>query len=90
VVTPDGPRGPVYRLQPGVVKLAQKAQVPIVIAHAQMKKYWELKTWDKFRVPYPFSKVKIIFESVTIPADLSEEEFESERISLEERMKQYN
>lgn len=61
IITPDGPRGPVYKLSPGLVFLASKTRLPIMIVHVDYENFWELRSWDKFRIPKPFSRVKITF-----------------------------
>jgi len=47
-VTPDGPRGPRYHLQPGVIKLAQSSGVPIIPVRFTHSSSWRLKSWDRF------------------------------------------
>lgn len=85
VFTPDGPRGPRYQLQPGVVKIAQTTGLKIVPLHIDYLSCWTLKTWDRFRIPKPFSKVRVTLgETVTVPRKLDEEGFEKERLRLEE------
>ncbi len=54
--TVDGPRGPVYRVQPGPLWLARKSGSPIVCFHIEPLRYWELNSWDRFRIPKPFSR----------------------------------
>lgn len=84
VFTPDGPRGPRYVLQPGVVKIAQTTGFTIVPMHIEYLSCWKLKTWDLFRIPKPFSKVRITLrEPVRVPRQLDEEEFEKQRRKLE-------
>ena len=61
IITPDGPRGPAYKLSPGLVFLASKTRLPIMIVHVDYERFWELRSWDKFRVPKPFSRVKVTF-----------------------------
>ncbi len=69
-ITPDGPRGPVHRLQPGAVKLAQLTGAPLLLTAYRYSRYWELRSWDRFRIPKPFSRVEVIFgELLTIPPD---------------------
>ena len=58
-ITPDGPRGPVYELGPGLVYLAQKAQLPVLPCHATFHGAWRLRTWDRFAIPKPFSRVDV-------------------------------
>jgi lysophospholipid acyltransferase (LPLAT)-like uncharacterized protein len=67
-ITPDGPRGPRYQFQPGVIKLAESAGVPIVPIHATYSAAWRLKTWDRFVIPKPFSRVKVVFDQLLFVA----------------------
>ncbi|MDQ8188693.1 lysophospholipid acyltransferase family protein [Roseibacillus persicicus] len=88
VITPDGPRGPRYVVQPGLVKLASITQVPIIPFLVNYESYWQLNSWDKFQIPKPFSKVQITFgKEIHVPADLGREEFELERKKVEEVMR---
>ncbi|MFC7336359.1 lysophospholipid acyltransferase family protein [Haloferula chungangensis] len=83
-LTPDGPRGPRYVLQPGAVKLAEAGRAPIIPVHVEFSSAWKLKSWDRFHVPKPFSKVRVIFdEALAVPAELSESEFEEWRLRIE-------
>ena len=76
VITPDGPRGPRYRIQPGLLKLAQITGSPILPVRFLLSSFWSLKSWDRFRIPKPFSTVTMILEPLaTIPAGLNETEF---------------
>lgn len=59
VFTADGPRGPLYKLKPGPVKLAQLTGYPIGVFYAHPEKAWRLKSWDRFLIPKPFSRVAI-------------------------------
>jgi lysophospholipid acyltransferase (LPLAT)-like uncharacterized protein len=86
-ITPDGPRGPRYQLAPGVIILAQKTGAGILPIRAKYSSFWRLNSWDQFQIPRPFSKVTIILEPVTtIPPDLDEDNFESERLRVEKIM----
>lgn len=55
--TIDGPRGPLYQVKPGPVWLSRKTGSPIVCFHLEPDRYWELKSWDRMRIPRPFSRV---------------------------------
>ena len=65
-ITPDGPRGPCYKLAMGPVRLAEMTQAPVVAIHANYAKCWQLRSWDRFRIPKPFSKVSVAFGAPTI------------------------
>lgn len=83
-VTPDGPRGPRYSVQPGIIKIAQATETAIIPIHIRYGSAWRLKTWDRFVIPKPFSRVHITFDKPHhIPKDLSSEEFETARLALE-------
>jgi hypothetical protein len=67
LLTPDGPRGPRYQLQPGILKLAEATGAPIVPIHVRFHSAWRLKTWDRFVIPKPFSRVEVTFaEPITM------------------------
>jgi len=83
-ITPDGPKGPCYKVQPGVVKLAQASGAPIVVVSVNFSRCWRLKSWDRFCVPKPFSKVMVKLEDgIEISRELSNDAFEDERVKLE-------
>jgi lysophospholipid acyltransferase (LPLAT)-like uncharacterized protein len=88
-ITPDGPRGPKYRLHPGAIKLAQISGVAIMPVHVTYSHYWELKSWDAFRIPKPFARVTLVCgDPLAIPRDLDPEAFETARKSLETLLNQ--
>ena len=75
VITPDGPRGPRYRIQPGLLRLAQATQRPIVAVTYQLKWKRELKSWDRFHVPLPFSTCHLLTgEPIFVPENASDAE----------------
>jgi lysophospholipid acyltransferase (LPLAT)-like uncharacterized protein len=80
--TADGPRGPVYRAKPGAVRLAQMTGAKYVGAfYLHPEGAWELKSWDKFLVPKPFSPVVVSFARV-VEVDGSSDE-ETVRVAVE-------
>lgn len=86
-ITPDGPRGPRHRVQPGVIKLAQLTGGRIMPVHINYSRAIRFKTWDEFLLPLPFAKVKMIFDTpMTVPRRLTEDEFEKHRLALEQQM----
>lgn len=79
-LTPDGPRGPRYDIQGGVIWLASKCQVPIVPMSYNPTHYMTINNWDGTVVATPFCKgVFKIGAPIEIPADLSEEGMEEYR-----------
>ncbi|BDS08526.1 hypothetical protein NT6N_35660 [Oceaniferula spumae] len=88
-VTPDGPRGPRYHLQPGIVKLAQSSGAPILPVRFTFSSCWRLKSWDRFRIPKPFSSITIhLDQKIDIPSKLDENTFESHRRKVEDTLRQ--
>ena len=84
IITPDGPRGPCYEASPGLVYLAQRTGVPMMAVRVEYSSYWELKSWDRFRIPKPFSQVGVRFLPLhTVPRTEGEESFEVERRRVE-------
>jgi lysophospholipid acyltransferase (LPLAT)-like uncharacterized protein len=66
LITPDGPRGPRFTINDGIVALAQKSNLEIFMINFQAHNYWQLKSWDKFVIPKPFSKVTIYSQIIDI------------------------
>lgn len=86
IITPDGPRGPRRKAQPGVVRAAQIAGIPILPAALVAKRRKRLPSWDGFEIPFPFARALYLYgEPVTVPRELSPEQFESARLDLERR-----
>ncbi len=56
VITPDGPRGPRHVVQPGVMALAKSTGMPIVPLTFACSSKKACSSWDRFVVPYPFSR----------------------------------
>lgn len=67
-ITPDGPRGPRFVMKPGAIFIAQMAGKPVVPIAFAAKTAWLLKTWDKFVIPAPFTKVCIAIGEPFFPA----------------------
>lgn len=87
LITPDGPRGPAYELGPGIIFLAQKTRSPIVPVNMEYSSCWRVKSWDRFIIPKPFSRVRVIIgRPERIQATSSDEEFERERSRLQNVM----
>lgn len=58
-LTPDGPRGPKYQVQSGVLFLAALGKAPIVPLHIEASRQWVLNSWDGHLFPKPFSTIHI-------------------------------
>ena len=87
-ITPDGPRGPVYKMESGLLKLSQWTKVPVLPMRVSYSKAIKLKTWDGFRIPLPFSRVDVTLEqSKSFEGLTDRESLEEQRLALEELLK---
>jgi len=87
-ITPDGPRGPRYVVQPGVVLLGQVTGAPVIPVSYRASRKITFRSWDQFQVPLPFSHCDIILEKpIYIPHAASDEERECLRQQIEERLR---
>ena len=87
-ITPDGPRGPVYKMESGLLKLSQWTKVPVLPMRVSYSKAIKLKTWDGFRIPLPFSRVDVTLEqSQSFEGVTDRKSLEEQRLALEELLK---
>lgn len=56
-ITPDGPRGPMYVVEPGVLVVTRRNNAPLVLFGAEFTRAWRLRSWDRFYIPWPFSRI---------------------------------
>lgn len=83
-ITPDGPRGPRYRVQEGVVALAQLTGLPLLPVGYRLHPKIEARSWDRFQIPLPFSRVDVFFgQPLRIPRRADADEREALRRQLE-------
>lgn len=85
-ITPDGPRGPRYELKPGSIIVARRTRAPMLLVGAEFESAWQLKSWDRFVIPKPFSRVRMRCEVVTsdrlADRDVAAAEVQSRLIAL--------
>jgi len=87
--TPDGPRGPYRHMEKGAIWLASQLQLPIVLLGVGYDRFWRMSSWDRFVVPKPFARGRIISSPMfPIPKRLSRDDLEHYRLKLETLMTQ--
>lgn len=64
-ITPDGPRGPARSFAPGALVAAQRGGVPVIPMAVTATRAWRLRSWDRFLIPKPFSRVTIAYGDPT-------------------------
>jgi lysophospholipid acyltransferase (LPLAT)-like uncharacterized protein len=88
-ITPDGPRGPCYTVQDGIVALAQLTERPLVPVTCNVRWKIRVKSWDRFQIPLPFSRCEVIFGApIRVPRETSAPDREQFRLRLENAMKE--
>ena len=89
-ITPDGPRGPKYRIQGGTISLAQKTGCPLIPIYTEASRQWTFhKSWDNHKLPKPFSTIVIVYgRPFCVPPQMNKEEFEKIRLEFEAIMQQ--
>jgi lysophospholipid acyltransferase (LPLAT)-like uncharacterized protein len=84
-ITPDGPRGPRYRVQDGVISLAHLTGAPIVPVGINIQWKKSLRSWDGFQVPMPFTAYHLHFgKPIYLASHASASEREAARLGLEQ------
>ena len=87
VITPDGPRGPVYELGPGIIFLAQKSGASVLPMNLEYSRCWRLGNWDRFIIPQPFAKVRVLIgHPHHVKPTSTPDEFDAERLALQDAM----
>ncbi len=88
VFTADGPRGPIYQTKVGPVKLAAMTGERIGSFYLLPERAWTMRSWDRFLVPLPFSRVVVSWaRAVDAPAeDADAATLEAKRLELNEAL----
>jgi lysophospholipid acyltransferase (LPLAT)-like uncharacterized protein len=87
-ITPDGPRGPIYVVQDGVMSLAQLTGLPIVPVSYSVDWKIRVKSWDRFQIPLPFSRCEMVYaKPIFVPREATDAEREKLRLQLEKELR---
>ncbi len=85
--TPDGPRGPRYHLSRGPIHLASMHKTSVIPVAVNASRYWECRSWDRFQIPKPFSKLTLVIgDPIAVPENLTPEELEFYRKKVEDAL----
>ncbi|MBU4344896.1 MAG: lysophospholipid acyltransferase family protein [Desulfobacteraceae bacterium] len=75
LIVPDGPQGPRYKVQPGIIILAKKTGYPIVPISYSARKIKIFASWDRFILPLPFTKCRAVYGApIYVPQDTDKNE----------------
>jgi len=82
--TPDGPRGPAYEMSKGPIHIASVLGVPVIPVSVNYSSYWELNSWDRFRIPKPWAKITLVVgDEHYIPQNINADDLEKWRKTLQ-------
>ena len=59
IITPDGPKGPRCQCKPGSLHWTAAHNFDVIALNFNMHRFWQLNSWDGFKIPVPFSKISI-------------------------------
>lgn len=71
-ITPDGPRGPIYKINSNVVRIAKIANANIIPISCRVEKYTSLNSWDHLIIPLPWSRGVIAIDNPIILSENDE------------------
>ena len=63
-ITPDGPRGPCYDFKSGAIIVPRRTGAPLLLVGGEFESAWQLRSWDRFYLPKPFSRVRMRCELI--------------------------
>lgn len=86
-ITPDGPQGPKYQIQEGVITAAQLTGLPILPIGYELASKWTTKSWDQFQIPRPFTACKVrTAPPFYVPRDINKETRKTIQTQLQSTM----
>ncbi|OGH98682.1 MAG: hypothetical protein A2104_03205 [Candidatus Melainabacteria bacterium GWF2_32_7] len=84
--TVDGPRGPVYKVKSGIIKIAQMSQKPIVPLVPAGTRKLVANSWDKYQIPLFTKWITVFGDPIYVPKDINDDEVEQYRLALENKL----
>lgn len=79
-ITPDGPRGPVYQVQQGIIQLSKKTGCPVIPTSCALKRKRLFSSWDRYQIPLPFNRIAVVFGEPVYIEKSEDSEEASEKI----------
>ncbi len=87
VFTPDGPRGPRRKVQPGLIMLASRSGLPVVPIGIGFSRAWRAGSWDRTAIPKLFSTcIYVVAKAIRVPPDLDRDGLDAYRQLVEQAM----
>ncbi|MFT4718576.1 MAG: lysophospholipid acyltransferase (LPLAT)-like uncharacterized protein [Rickettsiales bacterium] len=86
-ITPDGPRGPRYKINSQVVNIAKLSGAKIIPSSCSISRSIRLNSWDRFVFPLPFSTLSYYFDQkIEISKNIKKEEIENKNLEIENKL----
>lgn len=79
-ITVDGPKGPCFKVKPGIIDMAIQSKSVIVPYTIHPERFWQFNSWDKFKLPKPFSTIFVIYGR---PLTVNSDKFDDSVMQLE-------
>lgn len=74
VITPDGPRGPMHSVNPGLAWMARATGRPVLPLGNAADRAWRLSSWDRFTIPKPGARIALTYGApIVVPREIDEE-----------------
>ncbi|MBA3016708.1 MAG: lysophospholipid acyltransferase family protein [Proteobacteria bacterium] len=87
IIIPDGPQGPRFKVKLGIIILARETGHPILPFSYSAKKIKVFASWDRFILPYPFTKcIGIYGNPLFVPKDADKNDLMRYRNLLEKEL----
>jgi lysophospholipid acyltransferase (LPLAT)-like uncharacterized protein len=87
IITPDGPRGPMHSMSPGLVWMARATGYAVVPCGFVCNRAWRLQSWDRFTIPKPFARLAFVFgKPIRIPRHATNPELEALSLAIGEAL----
>ena len=81
----DGSRGPRCKVQPGLLQIAGITGAPVIPLTFDAKRKWILNSWDRFVLPFPFTRCTVnMGDPIQIARRIDEESFQQKQMDLED------
>jgi len=75
VITPDGPRGPMHSMNPGLAWMSRATGYGVVPVGFASDRCWRAPSWDRMMIPKPWARVAFHYGApVFVARDAGEEE----------------
>ena len=86
-VTPDGPKGPIYKSKEGVLRISQQANARLLPCTYAVESKWEVNSWDRMVIPKPFTRgIYYVGEEIPVPESRDSSDLDQSLSSLDAKL----